>query len=380
MAIELPPLSLYVHIPWCVRKCPYCDFNSHAGDAKHLPEHDYLQTVLQDMREDAALAQGRRLHSIFFGGGTPSLMSERFFETLLTEVEQQLGFESDIEITLEANPGTAEAERFKGYRRAGINRLSMGVQSFSDQKLHALGRIHSGDEAVRAFEFARNAGFDNINLDLMHGLPDQTEQDALDDLNRAIALGPEHLSWYQLTIEPNTEFFSRPPTLPEDETLWQIQDAGMARLAEAGYAQYEISAFAQPGRQARHNLNYWRFGDYLGLGAGAHGKFTKAETGEIWRYRKSRMPADYMKPRPHMRVGEELIEALELPLEYLMNALRLNAGVSEQAFTVATGLDISALESVLTQLREEDLLVKDRLQATDRGRLFLNEVLGRFSE
>lgn len=379
MAIELPPLSLYVHIPWCVRKCPYCDFNSHAGDAGHLPENDYLQTVLQDLREDAALAQGRRLHSIFFGGGTPSLMSERFFETLLVEVERQLGFAPDIEITLEANPGTAEAERFKGYRRAGINRLSMGVQSFSDQKLHALGRIHSGGEAVHAFELARNAGFSNINLDLMHGLPDQTEEDALDDLNRAIALSPEHLSWYQLTIEPNTEFFRRPPTLPEDETLWQIQDAGMARLAKAGFAQYEISAFAQSGRQARHNLNYWLFGDYLGLGAGAHGKFTKAETGEIWRYRKSRMPADYMKPRPHMRVGEERIEVSELPLEYLMNALRLNAGVSEQAFTVATGLDISALEPVLTELREEDLLVMDRLQATDQGRLFLNEVLGRFS-
>lgn len=380
MPAKLPPLSLYVHIPWCVRKCPYCDFNSHAGDAKHLPEDDYLQTVLKDLREDAVLAQGRRLHSIFFGGGTPSLMSERFYETLLTETESLLGFEPDIEITLEANPGTAEAERFKGFRRAGINRLSMGVQSFSDQKLHALGRIHNGDEAVQAFELARAAGFSNINLDLMHGLPDQTEQDALEDLNRAIDLAPEHLSWYQLTIEPNTEFFSRPPTLPEDETLWQIQDTGMARLAEAGFAQYEISAFAQPGRQARHNLNYWRFGDYLGLGAGAHGKYTRAETGEIWRYRKSRMPADYMKPKPLMRVGEELIEAAELPLEYLMNVLRLNEGVSEQAFTDATALPLSALEPTLTELRHDALLEPNRLQATERGRLFLNDILGRFSE
>jgi oxygen-independent coproporphyrinogen-3 oxidase len=377
----LPPLSLYVHIPWCVRKCPYCDFNSHSGDPKHLPENEYLASVLKDLQADARLAQGRKLQSIFFGGGTPSLMSERFYEVFLSEAEKQIGFAPDIEITLEANPGTAEAGRFKGYRSAGIDRLSMGVQSFSDHKLKALGRIHDGGEAEHAYQLARQAGFSNINLDLMHGLPDQSEADALEDLNRAIQLGPEHLSWYQLTIEPNTEFFRRPPTLPEDETLWQIQDAGMARLAEAGYGQYEISAFAQPDKRACHNLNYWLFGDYLGIGAGAHGKVTciEGETQKIWRYRKSRMPADYMKPRIHYRIGEEEVSPEELPLEYLLNVLRLNEGVSEEEFVAATQQALATLEPTLSQLRKDELLEPNRLQPTERGRLFLNEVLGRFS-
>ena len=269
----LPPLALYIHIPWCVRKCPYCDFNSHAAGPT-LPEEEYVDALLADLDADLQHVHGRPLTSIFFGGGTPSLFSDRALGRLLEGVERRVAFAGDIEITLEANPGTFEQAKFKGYRSLGINRLSIGVQSFQEAKLKALGRIHNGDEAIRAADMARAAGFDNFNLDLMHGLPEQSIEDALFDLRTAISQGPTHLSWYQLTMEPNTVFWSQPPELPEDDLLWDIQEAGQALLAAEGYAQYEVSAYARPGKQARHNLNYWTFGDFLGIGAGAHAKLS----------------------------------------------------------------------------------------------------------
>ena len=265
---ELPPLAAYVHIPWCVRKCPYCDFNSHAAGPE-LPEDAYVAALLADLRADLEHVGDRRLSSIFFGGGTPSLFSAKALAAIIDGLERLVGFSEDIEITLEANPGTFEQAKFRDYRQLGINRLSIGVQSFQADKLKALGRIHDGDEAIRAADMARAAGFDNFNLDLMHGLPDQSLEDALSDLRIAIAQQPTHLSWYQLTLEPNTVFWSQPPQLPEDDILWDIQEAGQTLLAEHGYRQYETSAYAQPGRQARHNLNYWTFGDFLGIGAGA---------------------------------------------------------------------------------------------------------------
>ncbi len=260
---------------WCVRKCPYCDFNSHGvGRGADLPEEEYLAALIDDLDADLSLAAGREIVSVFIGGGTPSLMAPAFYRRLLEALAARLPLASDIEITLEANPGTLERGRFAGYREAGINRLSLGVQSFQDDQLAALGRIHGGADAEAAIEEARDAGFDNLNIDLMHGLPGQTVELALSDLDRALTFSPEHLSWYQLTLEPNTEFHSRPPTLPEEEVLWDIQDIGHERLEAAGLGRYEISAYARPGRRARHNLNYWRFGDYLGIGAGAHGKLS----------------------------------------------------------------------------------------------------------
>nr|MBP8262565.1 radical SAM family heme chaperone HemW [Pseudomonas sp.] len=275
-SFELPPLSLYVHIPWCVKKCPYCDFNSHAAGPS-LPEEAYVDALLADLEAEREQAQGRPLRSIFFGGGTPSLFSAKALGRFLDGAQQRLSFSEDIEITLEANPGTFEQAKFTAYRQLGINRLSIGIQSFQDSKLKALGRIHDGGEAVRAADMARAAGFDNFNLDLMHGLPEQTLEEALADLHLAIAQQPSHLSWYQLTMEPNTQFWSQPPSLPEDDILWDIQEAGQALLAEQGYAQYETSAYARPQRQARHNLNYWTFGDFIGIGAGAHGKLSHAD-------------------------------------------------------------------------------------------------------
>ncbi len=285
---QLPPLALYVHIPWCVRKCPYCDFNSHAAGPE-LPEEAYVDALLADLEQDLRHVHGRRLGSIFFGGGTPSLFSAKALGRLLEGVERRVGFADGIEITLEANPGTFEQVKFADYRRLGINRLSIGVQSFQADKLQALGRIHDGAEAVRAADMARQAGFDNFNLDLMHGLPGQSLDDALADLRQALALAPTHLSWYQLTMEPNTVFWSQPPELPEDDILWDIQEAGQALLDEHGYRQYETSAYARDGLHARHNLNYWSFGDFLGIGAGAHAKLS-APDGRIVRTWKTRLP------------------------------------------------------------------------------------------
>lgn len=389
-ALSLPPLSLYIHIPWCIRKCPYCDFNSH--EAKEiLPEAEYVNALRADLEQDLALVQGRQLTSIFFGGGTPSLLSAGAVERILRDADRLVGFMSDIEITLEANPGTFEQKKFTDFRAAGINRLSIGIQSFQDQHLQLLGRVHGRDEALRAVVMARAAGFDNINLDLMHGLPQQSLADALADLDQAIALAPEHLSWYQLTIEQNTAFFSSPPPLPGEEVLADIQDGGLERLIGAGYSQYEVSAYARPGFQARHNLNYWQFGDYLGIGAGAHGKITEPHRQRILRMWKTRLPKHYLAsehkipssalhPNTYMGGGEELVRS-SLPLEFLLNALRLNAGVETALFPKRTGLAVSALEPQWHRLKQQGLVLdhQERLGTTALGHRFLNRVLRAFT-
>lgn len=377
-AFTLPPLALYVHIPWCVRKCPYCDFNSHAAGPT-LPEAEYVDALLADLDNDLAHVHGRTLTSIFFGGGTPSLFSAAALGRLLEGVAQRLDFAPDIEITLEANPGTFEQAKFVAYRGLGINRLSIGIQSFQDAKLKALGRIHGRDEAIRAADRARAAGFDNFNLDLMHGLPGQSLADALGDLEQAIALAPTHLSWYQLTMEPNTVFWSQPPELPEDDTLWDIQEAGQARLAAAGYRQYETSAYAQSGRQAQHNLNYWGFGDFLGIGAGAHAKLS-APDGRLLRTWKTRLPKDYLDPTKPFQAGEKHLEPADLPFEFMMNALRLVDGVPAAWYPQRTGQPLDSLAPALAAARRDGLLVDDpeRLQPTARGQLFLNDLLQSF--
>ncbi|WP_421548288.1 radical SAM family heme chaperone HemW [Pseudomonas sp. QD4] len=374
----LPPLALYIHIPWCVRKCPYCDFNSHTASPV-LPEEEYVDALLADLDQDLHAVYGRELSSIFFGGGTPSLFSAAALGRLLKGVEQRIRFAADIEITLEANPGTFEQDKFIAYRALGINRLSIGIQSFEEAKLKALGRIHNGAEAIRAADMARLAGFDNFNLDLMHGLPDQSLDDALGDLRQAIAMQPTHLSWYQLTLEPNTVFWNQPPVLPEDDTLWDIQEAGQALLAEHGYAQYEVSAYAQPGRAARHNLNYWSFGDFIGIGAGAHGKLSHPD-GRIVRTWKTRLPKDYLNPAKQFKAGDKLLANEELPFEFLMNALRLTQGVDAALYAQRTGLSLESLADARRQAEQSGLLQVEpsRLAATARGQLFLNDLLQYF--
>ncbi|WP_426782736.1 radical SAM family heme chaperone HemW [Pseudomonas atacamensis] len=374
----LPPLALYIHIPWCVRKCPYCDFNSHTASPV-LPEQEYVDALLADLDQDLHAVYGRELTSIFFGGGTPSLFSAEALGRLLKGVEQRIPFAADIEITLEANPGTFEQEKFVAYRKLGINRLSIGIQSFQQEKLEALGRIHNGDEAVRAAGMTRQAGFDNFNLDLMHGLPDQSLDDALSDLRQAIALKPTHISWYQLTLEPNTVFWNQPPVLPEDDTLWDIQEAGQALLAEHGYAQYEVSAYAQAGRPARHNLNYWSFGDFIGIGAGAHGKLSHPD-GRIVRTWKTRLPKDYLNPAKSFQAGEKSLSNDEMPFEFLMNALRLTAGVESRLYPERTGLSLDTLAEGRREAEQSGLLQVEpsRLAATERGQLFLNDLLQQF--
>ncbi|MGB4072583.1 radical SAM family heme chaperone HemW [Pseudomonas sp.] len=375
---ELPPLALYVHIPWCVKKCPYCDFNSHAAGPT-LPEEEYVDALLADLDNDLSQVHGRPLTSIFFGGGTPSLFSAKALGRLLQGVERRVTFASDIEITLEANPGTFEQAKFRDYRSLGINRLSIGVQSFQEAKLKALGRIHDGNEAIRAADMARAAGFDNFNLDLMHGLPDQSIEDALFDLRTAIAQQPTHLSWYQLTMEPNTVFWSQPPQLPEDDLLWDIQEAGQALLAAEGYAQYEVSAYAQAGKAARHNLNYWTFGDFLGIGAGAHAKLSQPD-GSISRSWKTRLPKDYLDASKAFSAGVRPLGADELPFEFLMNVLRLTDGIASELFTQRCGLPLSLLAAARNEAQQRGLMLADpqRLVATREGQLFLNDLLQHF--
>lgn len=372
------PLSLYVHIPWCVRKCPYCDFNSHAASGA-LPEEAYVAALLADLDEELPAAQGRELMSVFIGGGTPSLFSGEAIVALLDGVRARLKLAADCEITLEANPGTAEAERFAGYRAAGVNRLSIGVQSFNDAHLRALGRIHAASDAHVAIAMARDAGFSRINIDLMHGLPEQTVEQAMEDLRTGIDTGVTHLSWYQLTVEPNTEFYSHPPKLPGDITLANIQEAGEALLDQHGFAQYEISAWSQPWQQSRHNLNYWGFGDYIGIGAGAHGKLTLPD-GRIVRRWKTRVPADYLADGKDFLAGESASEADELPVEFFMNALRLREGVPTSFFTERTGLSPAIVADRLEDLRVRGLLQRreDRLVTTPSGYRYLDTVLQAF--
>lgn len=376
----LPPLALYIHIPWCVQKCPYCDFNSHALK-QEVPEAQYVAALLEDLSCDLPLVAGRTLNSIFIGGGTPSLFSAQAIGQLLQGVAARIPFTPDIEITMEANPGTIEAGRFAGFQAAGVNRISIGVQSFDPQQLQKLGRIHDPGQAKRAAEQAAGLGLRSFNLDLMHGLPGQSLEQALDDLRQAIALAPPHLSWYQLTIEPNTAFGARPPRLPEDETLWEIQEQGHALLLAAGYRQYEISAYAKPGFECQHNLNYWRFGDYLGIGCGAHGKLTLAN-GAIRRTVKIKHPKGYLDPaRPYLDESWP-VTAADLPFEFFMNRFRLFEAVPKQEFVARTGLALESVARLMTRAQERDLLTEsaDEWQVTELGHRYLNVLLELFME
>ncbi len=377
--LQLPPLSLYVHIPWCVRKCPYCDFNSHQA-AEEIPERAYVDALIDDLKADLSWVQGRKLHSIFFGGGTPSLFSGRAIGEILTAVEHQIGFEEDIEITLEANPGTFEQQKFSNFRSAGINRLSIGIQSFSSHHLERLGRIHDGSQALQAIATARAAGFSNFNIDLMHGLPDQTIDEAAADIKLAIDNGAQHISWYQLTIEPNTEFYSRPPPLPNDDRLADIQQAGMNLLHGNDFAQYEVSAFALSSQTSKHNINYWQFGDYLGIGAGAHGKITLPESGVVMRSSKTRQPDKYLARIDSFMAQNRAIAADEMALEFMMNGLRLVDGVPVEYFSPRTGLALSGIETQISDLQRKGLMEMDdsRYRTTKLGYQFLNTVLQQF--
>ncbi|RBW51286.1 radical SAM family heme chaperone HemW [Marinobacter sp. F3R11] len=369
-------MSLYIHVPWCVRKCPYCDFNSHAVH-NDIPESAYLNALLEDLDQDLAFADERPVQTVFIGGGTPSLMSGDFYRKLFAGLSSRLTFAENAEITLEANPGTLEEGRFEAFRDAGINRLSIGVQSFNPVHLKALGRIHDSAAAHRAIDTAKKAGFDNFNLDLMHGLPGQTPEEALADLQSAMGHEPPHLSWYQLTLEPNTEFYSRPPDLPDDDQLWEIYQGGSEYLHRQGFSDYEISAWCREEKASRHNLNYWSFGDYMALGAGGHGKVSLPD-GTIRRYWKTRQPDAYLNRIGSRTAGNDNIKAAELPLEFLMNALRLRKGVDESLFYERTGLPLTSVGVQLGKLREDKLLVHDRLQATDLGQRYLNSLLERF--
>ena len=380
--LTTPPLSLYVHLPWCVRKCPYCDFNSHAGKGA-LPFDAYVDALVADLDADLPLAWGRVVHSVFFGGGTPSLFPPEAIDRFLQQASARLRFAPDVEITLETNPGTVEHGPFPGYRAAGVNRLSFGVQSFDDGCLQRLGRIHSSGDAERAVKAAQDAGLDNLNIDLMYALPGQTLAMALDDVERALALAPTHLSHYQLTLEPNTVFAARPPQdLPDEDGAWDMQEACQARLAEAGFAQYEISAYARPGRQCAHNLNYWRFGDYLGIGAGAHGKLTLGADQQVLRRWKVKHPTEYLAKAGTAAAigGDEVLSPQRLPFDVMLNALRLNEGVPAALFEARTGLPLSAIADRLAEARARGWLEPDPtwLRPTELGRRFANDVIGLF--
>ncbi|HFC93140.1 MAG TPA: radical SAM family heme chaperone HemW [Leucothrix mucor] len=378
------PLSLYIHIPWCIKKCPYCDFNSHqiTGD---LPEQAYIQALLKDLENELPAIWGRRLESVFIGGGTPSVFSAKAIEQLLSGLRALLPIRSRMEITLEANPGTFEQQRFEAYRQAGINRLSIGIQSFNANHLKSLGRIHNGEEAAHAAEIAKNAGFENFNLDIMFGLPQQSSTQALADLQQAIDCNAAHISWYQLTLEPNTLFHYAPPVLPNDEALWDMQQQGQALLQKAGFEQYEVSAYArkQAGmdKRCRHNMNYWQFGDYIGIGAGAHGKIT-APDGSIQRYSKYRQPKQYMQQvgADNGRSSQQLLEKAEIPFEFMLNALRLKQGVASELFVQRTHLALSEIEGKLEQLAKMGLITfnKQRIVTTSKGWDFLNDTIEAF--
>ena len=377
--LELPPLSLYIHVPWCVKKCPYCDFNSHEIQTE-IPESDYVEVLLQDFDRDYALCHDRSLQSIFIGGGTPSLLSAAAYEKILQHIRSKTNLSTEAEVTLEANPGTAEAEKFADYFSVGINRLSIGVQSFDNSQLEKLGRIHSSDESRRAIEFARSAGFENFNLDLMHGLPGQTVEDALLDLHTAIDFSPLHISWYQLTIEPNTVFYARPPDLPDEPVLSSLEDAGLKLLADSAYQRYEVSAFSRENFHSRHNLNYWQFGDYIGIGAGAHGKITLLEPDSIVRTQKHRQPNHYLNNSLGAGVKRTEIPLDDRPIEFLLNALRSRRGFSEAMFQSRTGLPFSVIGKKVEYLIANELLEKDAglIAASDKGYRLLNSLLQEF--
>lgn len=373
------PLSLYIHTPWCVQKCPYCDFNSHTLK-QALPEEAYVQAVIQDLDLSLVHVQDRPILSIFIGGGTPSLFSSQSIEQLLKAVQQRVTFQKEIEITLEANPGTVEQSRFEGFLDAGINRLSMGIQSFDDAHLKKLGRIHGGLEARRAIEAAFLAGFERINLDIMYGLPQQTMEEAISDINTAISWRPEHISWYQLTLEENTPFYRHPPVLPNDEICWNIQKAGQALLKNQGYLQYEVSAYGQKDAFCQHNLNYWEFGDYLGIGAGACSKITDLKDGSIQRILKKKHPQQYLNSKGDFISHERKVQISDLPLEFMMNILRLNKPFEVGLFEERTGLPLESIEAPLKKAAEKGWLTRDHhsVKLTEQGYLFLNTVIELF--
>jgi putative oxygen-independent coproporphyrinogen III oxidase len=378
-----PPLSLYVHLPWCVRKCPYCDFNSHAVPAAGLPESAYLHALLDDLDFATGDCGDRELVSVFFGGGTPSLFSAHSIEQVLARAATRMRIAPDVEVTLEANPGAVERGRFADYRAAGVNRVSLGAQSFDDSSLLALGRIHSSDDTMVAVEELHSAGLDNFNLDLMYALPRQTLDGALRDLEQALALQPAHVSHYQLTLEPGTAFERRPPQLPEEDTAWSMMVACQSMLAKAGYRQYEVSAYSQPGRQCRHNLNYWQFGDYLGVGAGAHGKLTDVAAGRILRTARVRQPGRYISAAvPGGRLEEvRPVPAADLPFEFFLNALRLTEGFRVTDFEARTGLEWTEVETRVSGAESRGLLESPdpgRWVPTALGRRFLNDVQAAF--
>jgi oxygen-independent coproporphyrinogen-3 oxidase len=374
----LPPLALYIHVPWCIQKCPYCDFNSHA--LKHdIPEHAYINRLLDDLRADLDGVQQRPLQSIFIGGGTPSLLSADAIARLLTEVKRLIPFTADCEITLEANPGTFEVERFAGYVSAGVTRLSIGVQSLAAEQLQRLGRIHNPAQAQLAAQHAAKLGLNSFNLDLMHGLPEQTVAAAMNDLDGIIALNPPHISWYQLTIEPNTAFASRPPQLPDDDILWDIQQRGHDKLIAAGYHHYEVSAYAKPDHQSKHNRNYWEFGDYLGIGCGAHSKITTltAHGLTIQRCEKIKHPQGYLDLTRALRYRSWTVASDELPFEFFMNYLRLFEAIPKQLFTQRTGLELSVAELALAPAKAKQLVIDapDYWHTSELGRRYLNSIL-----
>ncbi len=379
------PLSLYIHIPWCVEKCPYCDFNSHAVK-NTIPESDYVTALIADLDADIARFElsNRSLHSIFIGGGTPSLFSAQAIKRLLEQVLGRFDHKQDIEITLEANPGTVEADKFTGFYQAGVTRLSIGVQSFASDKLIKLGRIHDSNQAQAAAKLAIKSGVSSFNLDLMHGLPNQSLDNALDDLKTAINLNPTHISWYQLTIEPNTIFHSKPPKLPVDDILWKIQDEGVKLLKQAGYQQYEISAYAKPGYQCQHNINYWQYGDYLGIGCGAHGKITNSNLQKIFRTVKVKHPKGYLTPERDFLDQLCEVDENDRAFEFMMNQLRLHKSFSVQKFQTSTGLKITTVLSKLKQAKEKQLMrceIRDNDEywhVTKNGQRYLNDLLELF--
>ena len=378
--MQLPPLSLYIHIPWCIQKCPYCDFNSHALKQK-IDEQAYVKALLNDLDSQLRYVQNRPIHSIFFGGGTPSIMSAEAIEQILQGVGTRLTLSSDCEITLEANPGTLDNQKFIGFKQAGVNRFSIGVQSFQADKLSTLGRVHNPEQAIQAAELASSIGLNSFNLDLMHGLPEQNVANALYDLEQAIACKPQHISWYQLTIEPNTLFASKPPVLPDDDILWDIQEQGQALLAKHGYQQYEISAYAKAGFQSKHNLNYWRFGDYLAIGCGAHGKITLPEQNKILRFEKIKHPSGYLSAIDYT-YKHRFVDMDERIFEYFMNRLRLFEATPKQQFVDYTGLELSQVATMFSQAKQLQLIdeTADTWQITSKGHRYLNELLELFIE
>lgn len=377
-SIDLP-LSLYVHIPWCVRKCPYCDFNSHESK-ESLPETLYVNALMQDLESHLHRVQDRPIVSIFFGGGTPSLFSAQAIERILEGTAKRLSFAPNIEITLEANPGTIDTVRFKEFRKAGINRLSLGIQSLQNDKLKTLGRIHDRENALRAISLAQEAGFTNFNLDLMYGLPHQSIDDALHDIETALSFQPTHLSWYQLTIEPNTLFYHQTPPLPGDDALWDMQMAGQTAIHQAGYQQYEVSAYAKPGKECVHNRNYWEFGDYLGIGAGAHSKMTDSKNQSVHRFMQVKHPKDYLDKTKRQTQIIQTIAETDLIFEFMLNALRLTEGVPAQMFTERTGLSLETIRPLLDKAKQKGLLVDahDIIRPSALGHQFLNNLVTLF--